>query len=92
MEDTRWKEFEMRIEAYRYYLNIALQTNIFFYAITGVVLGFYLNRTNDRYLVYAFLLPILIAAILGSVFRYAAGLQRVAADTIEEMSLFGIAA
>ena len=39
MEDFRLKEFEMRVEAYRYYLNIALQTNVFFYAITGVILG-----------------------------------------------------
>jgi hypothetical protein len=85
MTDFRWKEFEMRIEAYRYYLNIALQTNVFFYAITGVILGFYLNKTTSEYLVYALLLPILIASILGGVFIYAAGLQKKAADTIEDI-------
>lgn len=68
MEDYRWKEFEIRVEAYRYYLNIALQTNVFFYAITGVVLGFYLNKTTNEYLVYALLLPIIIAAVLGGFF------------------------
>lgn len=85
MADFRWKEFEMRVEAYRYYLNIALQTNVFFYAITGVVLGFYLNKTTNEYLVYALLLPILIAGILGGVFIYAADLQKKAADTIEDI-------
>jgi hypothetical protein len=85
MEDPRWKEFEMRVDAVRYYLNVALQTNIFFYAITGVVLGFYLNKATNEYLVFALLLPILIATILGSVFVYAAGLQRDAAIIIEEI-------
>ncbi|HEX7314353.1 MAG TPA: hypothetical protein VF297_10545 [Pyrinomonadaceae bacterium] len=85
MADHRWKEFEMRIEACRYYLNIALQTNVFFYAITGVILGFYLNKTTNEYLVYALLLPILIASILGGIFIYAAGLQKKAADTIEDI-------
>lgn len=85
MEHAKWKEFEMRVEAYRYYLNIALQTNVFFYAITGVIVGFYLNRTTNEYLVYALLLPILIAAILGSIFHYAAGLQKEAAETIEDI-------
>jgi hypothetical protein len=85
MEDPRWKEFEMRVEASRYYLNVALQTNIFFYAITGVVLGFYLNKATNEYLVFALLLPILIATILGSVFVYAAELQLDAAIIIEEI-------
>ena len=85
MEDYRWKEFEMRVEAHRYYLNIALQTNVFFYAIAGVVLGFYLNRTTNEYLVFALLLPILIAGVLGSIFIYAAKLQREAAKIIVDM-------
>ena len=85
MEDFRLKEFEMRVEAFRYYLNIALQTNVFFYAITGVILGFYLNKATNEYLVYALLLPILIAGILGGIFIYAADLQRKAADIIEDL-------
>ena len=85
MEDYRWKEFEMRVEAHRYYLNIALQTNVFFYAIAGVVLGFYLNRTAYEYLVFALLLPILIAAVLGGIFLHAANLQREAAGIIVNM-------
>ncbi len=83
MEDHRWKEFELRIEAYRYYINTALQTNVFFYAIAGVALGFYLNQTPNVYLAYALLLPILIAAVLGGIFLYAADTQKRAADTIE---------
>jgi hypothetical protein len=85
MENSRWKEFEIRVEAYRYYLNIALQTNVFFYAITGAALGFYLKEENKPYLVYVLLMPILIAGVLGSIFLYAASLQEKAARSIEHL-------
>ncbi|MGB8509531.1 MAG: hypothetical protein WCD76_14185 [Pyrinomonadaceae bacterium] len=106
MENARWKEFEMRVEAFRFYLNVALQTNVFFYAIAGAILGFYLNRTtntaapvnpipgtpidpntatNNEYLVFVLLLPILIATVLGGIFNYAARLQKHAAAIIEEI-------
>ncbi len=85
MEDPRWKEFEMRVEAYRYYLSIVLQTNVFFYAIAGAAIGFYLNQTSSEYLAYALLLPILIAAVLGGIFHHAAVLQKDAAETIEKI-------
>jgi hypothetical protein len=44
-----------------------------------------LNQTSNEFLVYALLLPILIAAILGGILLYAAGLQKIAADTLDEI-------
>lgn len=39
----KWNELALRIEHYKYYLTRALHVTIFFYAITGGVLGFYLR-------------------------------------------------
>lgn len=39
----KWNELALRIEHYKYYLTRALHVTIFFYAITGGVLGFYLK-------------------------------------------------
>ncbi|HEV7796695.1 MAG TPA: hypothetical protein VGO73_00965 [Pyrinomonadaceae bacterium] len=39
----KWQELALRIEHYKYYLTRALHVTIFFYAITGGVLGFYLK-------------------------------------------------
>jgi len=84
---SKWKEFEMRIEAYRYYINIALQVNVFFYVTTGAILGFYLNGTTEQsandHLELLLLLPILIAVVLGGIFTCAAMLQREAANIIK---------
>lgn len=84
---SKWKELEMRIDAYRYYINIALQVNVFFYVTTGAVLGFYLNGPEkpsaNHHLGLLLLLPILIGVVLGGIFICAAILQRYAANIIK---------
>lgn len=84
---AKWKEFEMRVEAYRYYINIGLQVNVFFYVTTGVVLGFYFSGIKEQSVndhSELLLLPsILMAVVLGGIFICAAMLQREAADIIK---------
>ncbi len=82
----KWKELAIRIEHYKYYLNIALHVTAFFYAITGGVLGFYLKSPDESakyHLEYFLLLPILIGSVLGGVFIYGARLQEKAIDSME---------
>lgn len=83
------KELEIRIDSYKYYLNIALQANAFFYVITGAVLGFYLTGLKDQptniHLKYFFLLPILIGSVLGAIFIYGSRMQWLGANSIERI-------
>lgn len=79
----KYKEFDLRIQAFRYYLGIALRVNVFYYFTSGVVLGFYVNQKDANYLEYFLLLPIFMGAVLGGIFIYAAKLQKGAADIIE---------
>jgi hypothetical protein len=85
--DFQWEELKIRIDHYKYYLNIALQANAFFYVIAGAVLGFYLKGPNETlsnsHLEYLLLLPILIGTVLGGLFIYGALLQNEAANSIE---------
>ncbi|MGI8641689.1 MAG: hypothetical protein ACR2MG_17310 [Pyrinomonadaceae bacterium] len=75
----KWEEFKLRVEHYKYYLNIALQVNAFFYLTAGGVLGFFLKdstqQAKDNHLVFFLLLPILIGSVLGGIFLYGAELQ-----------------
>jgi len=75
----KWEEFKFRVEHYKYFLNIALQVNAFFYLTTGGVLGFFLKdstqQAKDNHLVFFLLLPILIGSVLGGIFLYGAELQ-----------------
>ena len=78
-------ELKLRIDAYQKYINTALQVNAFYYAITGAVLGFYLNKPDGR-AVYFLLLPIFIGAVLGGIFLYAARLQKGASKKINDIT------
>lgn len=80
-------ELKIRIETYRFYFNLALQINGFFYLTTGAVLGFYLKEPKEQpagsHLVYFLLLPILIGSVLGGIFIYGARLQKESSVEIE---------
>lgn len=86
--ELKWKELAIRIEHYKYYINITLQVNAFFYLITGGILGFYLKNPAESArhpLEYVLLLPILLAAVLGGIFIYGARLQEKAIYSMEHV-------
>lgn len=85
----QFDELKIRIETYRFYFNLALQINGFFYLTTGAVLAFYLKEPTEPpasgHLVYFLLLPILIGSVLGGVFIYGARLQKDSSIRIERL-------
>lgn len=78
-------EIEKRITSHQHYMNIAFQTNGFFFLTTGAVLGYYLKHINNEYLIYFLLLPILLGTVLGGVFIYGASLNRESSFIIEKL-------
>ncbi|HYX72716.1 MAG TPA: hypothetical protein VE732_08095 [Nitrososphaera sp.] len=87
--ELKWKEYTLHIDHYRYYLTIALQGNVFFYAVTGVVLNAYLgkpNETSRHDLEFLLLLPILLGSSLGGIFIYGGNLWARAYNNIENIT------
>ncbi|HVG33032.1 MAG TPA: hypothetical protein VM911_08130 [Pyrinomonadaceae bacterium] len=74
--EVQWREYETHVDLYKYYLDLGLKTNAFFYVLTGVIVGFYLKNTDVQYIKISLLLPIAISIALGSVFIYGAMLWR----------------
>ncbi len=44
MWERTWKEYELHINLYRYYLDIGLKVTVFFFFVTGAIVGFYLRN------------------------------------------------
>lgn len=42
-----WKQYQLNIELYRTYLDLALKLNLFYYAITGAIVSFYFAHPED---------------------------------------------
>lgn len=81
----KFEELKLRIEHYKFYLKLALETYVFFYLITSGVLGFYLREPANGHLEFFLWLPMLIGAILGGIFIHGAGLQKELATSIKEI-------
>jgi hypothetical protein len=83
--DATWKEYELHIELYKYYLDLGLKANLFFYFITGGILGIYLQNPARRLMKFSLLLPILISLAFGGVFIHGAILWVRISDVIREI-------
>jgi hypothetical protein len=87
IRELKWREVMSRVDAYRFYIKLCLEASAFFFATTGVILGFYLNGpiVQNYYLRFFLLLPILMGTVLGSICIYATRLQKEGSRIIEEV-------
>ncbi|HXI22310.1 MAG TPA: hypothetical protein VNG71_00440 [Pyrinomonadaceae bacterium] len=75
LRELKWKELMSRIDAYRFYVKLILEVNAFYYATTGAVVLFYLNKENN-YMEFFLLLPVVMGTVVGGFMIYATALQR----------------
>ena len=72
-----WRQYNLHVDLYKFYLDIALKLNVFFYVITGGILTFYFANSNERLIRYSLLLPIILSVAFGGVFIYGSILMSV---------------
>ena len=68
--DLLWKEYQLQIETYRFYLDLVIKINIFFYAITGGILSFYFSKENVEQFELALVLPLIMSFLLCAFFLF----------------------
>ena len=77
-----WRQYNLNIDLYKFYLDIALKVNAFFYVITGGILTFYFANSNERLIQYSLLLPIILSIAFGGVFIYGSILLSITREDI----------
>ncbi|MDQ1558109.1 MAG: hypothetical protein QOD32_1169 [Pyrinomonadaceae bacterium] len=100
IRELKWREVMSRVDAYRFYIKLCLEASAFFFATTGVILGFYLNQPiaplqpnaqpqvtapPNHNQTFFLLLPILMGTILGCICIYATKLQKEGSRIIEDI-------
>jgi hypothetical protein len=66
------QKYASHYERYNFYMEISLKVIVFFFVVTGTVLGFYLSNSSKDYIKISLLLPMLLGVVWGSVFLYGA--------------------
>jgi hypothetical protein len=67
-----WKQYNVHVDLYKFYLDIGLKANAFFYAITGGILSFYLAHSKEPLMKFALILPVAMSLVLAALFFYGA--------------------
>jgi len=82
-EDSKellWKQYSLHVDLYKFYTDMVIKINIFYYAITGALLSFYFSNPDKPFLKWSLLLPIIMSLALGGIFLYGAILIGITRD------------
>jgi hypothetical protein len=71
-DELKWRQYALLVDLYKFYLDLFLKFNIFFYAVTGAIMSVYLTKLDQRALRFALVLPILMAVFFGLVMLFGA--------------------
>lgn len=72
-----WKQYQLNVDLYRSYLELAIKINVFYYAITGAILSYYFAHPDVPLVKWSLVLPLLMSIALGVFFVIGAWLSRV---------------
>ena len=75
-----WKQYEIQVDLYKHYLKLALEVNVFYYAITGAIVSYYFAHRAESSVQYALLLPIIMSAMFSFLFIWGGQLNRVSRE------------
>ena len=54
-----WKRYELAVNTYLKYFDVAIRLNLFFYGITGAIVSYYFSKNaNGNMIEHALILPI----------------------------------
>ena len=72
--EIKWNDFKMSVDLHRSYLDLAVNLNMFYYAITGAILSFHFTNASIELSKYALYLPLLLSIGLAIFFLWSARL------------------
>ena len=78
--DALWQRYDKEIDLYKYYLEIAVKGALFVFGITGALTSYYFTHSDEPWLVYALLLPIILNLGFVILFYYSINEARMMAN------------
>lgn len=76
-QELLWKQYALHVDLYKFYLDLTIKVNVFYYAVTGAILSYYFKGASDGVARYALVLPIVMSFGLGGIFLYGSTLLTV---------------
>ena len=80
MDNTEllWKQYQQNVELFKFYLDLLVKFNVFFYAVTGAIVAFVLAHVGESSILrLALLLPMIMSVAFAGFFVYGSVLMGV---------------
>jgi hypothetical protein len=74
-DELLWKQYQQNVELYKFYMDLVIKFNIFYYAVTGAILSFFFKNTALPNIKYSLAFPIIISVAFTCFFLYGAHLM-----------------
>jgi hypothetical protein len=74
-KEILWKQFVVYVDLYKFYMDLTIKINLFYYGITGAIVSFYFTHPHTPLIRYALCLPVLMALAFSGIFIYGAHLM-----------------
>ena len=72
--EIKWNDFKMNVDLHRSYLDLAINLNMFYYAITGAIVSFHFANSASPTAKLALILPVILSIGLTVFFFWSAKL------------------
>jgi hypothetical protein len=73
-----WRQYQQNVDLYKFYMDLTIKFNVFFYAVTGAIVSFALAQHNGNELIrFSLLLPLVMSLCFAGFFVYGGVLMRV---------------
>jgi hypothetical protein len=69
-KEILWRQYNLHVDLYKYYFDLAIKANSFFFTITGAMVAFYFANSAIELVKYSLLLPAIMSIALGISFMY----------------------
>src|ERR1035441_4714690 len=81
-DDILWKQYALHVDLYKFYMDLALRFNIFYYAVTGAILSYYFARADVPWMKWTLGFPCLMSLAFATVFIFGATRIEVVRDEL----------
>lgn len=78
VSELLWRQYQQNIDLYKFYMDLTIKFNVFFYAVTGAIVSFALAQHDGNDLIrFSLLLPLVMSLSFAGFFVYGGVLMRV---------------
>lgn len=71
-QEILWRQYSQTVELYKFYMDLMVKFNVFYYAVTGAILSFFFANPDIDDIEFALGLPLIMSVAFAAFFVYGA--------------------